>query len=432
MMEKTIFSLFVYTFEMLIAFAFFIKNYNIKQKPRFIAILVGLLLFFPCAIIFTSFGNEIINLTVFFLINFLFAKICFDINLKSAIIQSILLDAIMFTTEILTISIHSAVTKIPTNLYKTNFTVFVLVTVISKVLYLTISQLFSFIVQKHNLDSFKNKYFIPLFIFPVLTIVTSSLFLFIALDVDLSTGYQITLFVISILFIFSCIFMFIYYQTLLEKESKISELESEQRINSMNTTYLEILEHQNDEFHVMFHDMKNHYLTLRNMESIGDVKQYINELYPSLENKNKVKISKNKIIDIILNKYIVVCKNNNIKFYYEVKTADLNYINDVELSIILNNALDNAVEAAKNSIDKEIEISIRHINNIDLLSIINSCDIAPVHKGDILTTTKKHSQNHGFGNKIIERHTKANNGEYEWFYDEKEKKFHLSLMFPSK
>lgn len=431
-MEKTIFSLFVYTFEMLIAFAFFIKNYNIKQKPRFIAILVGLLLFLPCAIIFTSFGNEIINLTVFFLINFLFAKICFDINLKSAIIQSILLDAIMFTTEILTISIHSAVTKIPTNLYKTNFTVFVLVTVISKVLYLTISQLFSFIVQKHNLDSFKNKYFIPLFIFPVLTIVTSSLFLFIALDVDLSTGYQITLFVISILFIFSCIFMFIYYQTLLEKESKISELESEQRINSMNTTYLEILEHQNDEFHVMFHDMKNHYLTLRNMESIGDVKQYINELYPSLENKNKVKISKNKIIDIILNKYIVVCKNNNIKFYYEVKTADLNYINDVELSIILNNALDNAVEAAKNSIDKEIEISIRHINNIDLLSIINSCDIAPVHKGDILTTTKKHSQNHGFGNKIIERHTKANNGEYEWFYDEKEKKFHLSLMFPSK
>lgn len=431
-MGKTIFSLFVYTFEMLIAFAFFIKNYNIKQKPRFITILVGLLLFLPCAIIFTTWGNEIINLTVFFVINFLFAKICFDINLKSAIIQSILLDAIMFTTEILTISIHSAVTKIPTNLYKTNFTVFVLVTIISKVLYLTISQLFSFIVQKHNLDSFKNKYFIPLFIFPVLTIVTSSLFLFIALDVDLSTGYQITLFVISILFIFSCIFMFIYYQTLLEKESKISELESEQRINSMNTTYLEILEHQNDEFHMMFHDMKNHYLTLRNMESIGDVKQYINELYPSLENKNKVKISKNKIIDIILNKYIVVCKNNNIKFYYEVKTADLNYINDVELSIILNNALDNAVESAKNSIDKEIEISIRHINNIDLLSIINSCDIAPVHKGDILTTTKKHSQNHGFGNKIIERHTKANNGEYEWFYDEKEKKFHLSLMFPSK
>ena len=183
---------------------------------------------------------------------------------------------------------------------------------------------------------------------------------------------------------------------------------------------------------MMFHDMKNHYLTLRNMESIGDVKQYINELYPSLENKNKVKISKNKIIDIILNKYIVVCKNNNIKFYYEVKTADLNYINDVELSIILNNALDNAVEAAKNSIDKEIEISIRHINNIDLLSIINSCDIAPAHKGDILTTTKKHSQNHGFGNKIIERHTKDNNGEYEWFYDEKEKKFHLSLMFQTK
>ena len=432
MMEKTIFSLFVYTFEMLIAFAFFIKNYNIKQKYNFIPILVGLVLFLPCAIIFTTFGNEIINLTVFFLINFLFAKVCFDIDIKAAIIQSILLDAIMFTTEILTISIHSAVTKIPTDLYKTNFTVFILVTIISKVLYLTISQLLSFIVKRHTINSFKNKYLIPLFIFPVLTIVTSSIFLFMALDYDLSTGYQISLFIVSVIFIFACIFVFIYYQSLVEKEEKILDLESEKKINSMNTTYLEILEHQNDEFQMIFHDIKNHYLTLKNMENIDDIKHYINELYPSLENMNKVRISKNKIIDLIINKYIVVCKNNNIKLYYEVKTADLNYINDVELSIILNNALDNAVEAAKNSIDKEIEISIRHINNIDLLSIINSCDTAPVYKGNILTTTKKHSQNHGFGNKIIERHTKANNGEYEWFYDEKEKKFHLSLMFQTK
>lgn len=110
----------------------------------------------------------------------------------------------------------------------------------------------------------------------------------------------------------------------------------------------------------------------------------------------------------------------------------MNYINDVELSIILNNALDNAVESAKSSIDKIIEISIRHINNIDLVSIINSCDEKPVHKDVFLETTKSNSKKHGFGSRIIERHTKTNNGEYEWFYDEKEKRFHLSLIFQSK
>lgn len=432
MMEKTIFSFFVYIFEMLVAFSFFIKNYNIKHQTRFFTLFIGLLLFLPCALLFSIFENEIINLTLFFIINFLFAIICFDINIKPAIIQSILLDAIMFASEILTISILSAIRETPTNIYKTNFTAFILATIISKILYLTISQTFSFFVKKNSLKSFKNRYFIPLFIFPVLTLITSSLFLFISFDVNLSIGYQVTIFVVNTLFIFSCIFIFIYYQTLSEKESKISELEAEQKINTINSTYLEILEHQNDEFQMMFHDMKNHYLTLNNMENIEDVKQYINELYPSLENKNKVRISKNKIIDLILNKYIVVCKNHNIKFYYEVKTADLNYINDVELSIILNNALDNAVESAKNSIDKVIEISIRHINNIDLVSIINSCDERPVHNGIFLETTKSHPKKHGFGSKIIERHTKTNNGEYEWFYNEKEKRFHLSLIFQSK
>ena len=49
-----------------------------------------------------------------------------------------------------------------------------------------------------------------------------------------------------------------------------------------------------------------------------------------------------------------------------------------------------------------------------------------------MITTKKQSKNHGFGSKIIERHTKSNDGEYEWFYDENEKRFHLSLLFKSK
>ena len=41
----------------------------------------------------------------------------------------------------------------------------------------------------------------------------------------------------------------------------------------------------------------------------------------------------NKNIDLILNKYIVLCEKSGIKFNYEVQTANLAYINDVELSI---------------------------------------------------------------------------------------------------
>lgn len=335
----------------------------------------------------------------------------------------------MFSTELITIFVLSAVAHIPTNLYKSNFTVFLIIAIICKTLYLTLSQILAFIIKKKNAQKYRNKYFVPLFIFPLLTIATCVVLLFIALEVNLSPAYQISISAIAALFIFACIFMFLYYQTLIEKDTKISELEAEQRSNQINQVYLEILQHKNDELQMLFHDTKHHYLTLSGFETVEEVKQYIEKLYPELESKNTIRISQNKIIDLILNKYIVLCEKSGIKFNYEVQTANLAYINDVELSIILNNALDNAFESAGNSSEKIIDFSLRHINGMDLLSIVNSCDVAPTHKNKQLISTKKLVKEHGFGNRIIERHTKANNGKYEWFYDETEKKFHLSLLF---
>lgn len=431
-MAELIYNILIYVFEMLIAFTFFSRKYNKKIKSNFKIILIGLLLFVPCAFVFLLFTNEIINLTLFFLINFVFAILCFDIPLKSAIIQSIVLDALMYLTELLTIFLSSAVVNIPTSTYKTNLIAYIMLSSISKILYFILSHVLSFTIKKEDLEKSNTKHFLPLFIFPILTLATCTVFLFIALDVTLSATYQIILFAICVLFIFACIFIFVYYQVLLEKEARVNELEAEQKLNSVNEVYLDILEHQNNEFQLIFHDTKNHYIALNNMDNINDVKDYINKLYPNLENLNHIRISNNKMVDLILNKYIVLCRNYNIKFSYEVKTANLDYIDNVELSMILNNALDNAVESAKESAEKVIEFSLRHINNIDLLSIVNSCDYAPTFQGNQLITSKKRSKSHGFGSKIIERHTKSNNGKYEWFYDEKEKRFHLSLLFQKK
>lgn len=431
-MAELVYNILIYVFEMLIAFAFFSRKYNKKIKSNCKTILIGLLLFIPCAFIFLLFTNEIINLTLFFLINFVFAIFCFEISLKSAIIHSIILDAIMYLTELLIIFLSSAILNIPTTTYKTNLIAYIMLSSISKVLYFILSQLLSLTIKQDKLEKSNTKHFLPLFIFPVLALATCTVFLFIALDVALSAIYQIILFVICVLFIFACIFIFIYYQVLLEKESRVNELEAEQKINSVNQTYLDILEHQNNELQIMFHDTKNHYLTLKRLDSIEQVQDYIDKLYPEFESFNHIRISNNRMIDLILNKYIVLCKNYDIKFSYEVKTANLDYIDNVELSMILNNALDNAVESARESEEKIIELSLRHINNIDLLSIVNSCDCIPIFQGNQLITTKKQPEAHGFGSKIIERHAKSNNGKYEWFYDESEKMFHLSLLFQKK
>ncbi len=428
-MNNILYNIFVYVVEMLIAFAFYSKNYNKKISSTTIVLCIGLLLFVPSAFLFVFFNNEIINLVVFFAINLFFGLLCFDIPLKSAILQSVILDSIMYASELITIFLSSSVMGYPIDTYRNNLIAYIVLSSISKIIYLIFSQILSFLIKKDNLAIMKIKYFLPLFIFPVLTLITSSVFLFLALEIELSVVYQTIIFLISTLFIFSCIFMFIYYQMLLEKEAKIDELESEQKINSINKSYLDILEQQNDELQMMFHDTKHHYITLGSFENINDVKNYIETLYPILEEKNKARISNNKMIDIIVNKYIMICGNAGIKFSYEVKTSDLSYIDSVVLSAILNNALDNAIEAAQNSKEKTVDFSLRHINNMDMLSVVNSCDHSPEHVGNRLITTKKHVQSHGYGSKIIKRNTEENNGKYEWFYDKIDKKFHLTLLF---
>lgn len=428
-MSKTIVMILVYIFELLTAFCFFSRIYEKKQKSVLLNLLIGLLLFLPSSIIFNIFGNEIINLTVFFVINAVYALLCYDISLKNAVLQSIILDVIMFSTEIITIFLLSVALNLPTNQYKNDIHMLIIVVSICKMVYFILAQLLSLIIIKMGHKNNGLKQFMPLFIFPVLTIASCTIFLFTTLKTNVSVSYKISSAIICVLYILSSVFIFIYYQILANQDEKLKELESEKRMYSLNKNYLEILEHQNNELQMMFHDTKHHYMALSNFDDINDVKAYISKIYTELEEKNIIKVSNNKMLDLILSKYIVYCKKNNIKFEYEVKTANLDYIDDAELSIILNNVLDNAVEAAKISSERCIEFSLRHINGMDLLSCINSCDVPPKHSNHQLLTTKFDSTGHGFGTKIIKKHAQKNNGKYEWSYDAAEHRFHLTILF---
>lgn len=427
-MPKIIVLIVVYVFEMLTSFCFFSRIYE-KRKSNLFIFVIGFLLFIPSSFIFNIIGNEILNLIIFFIINVAYSLVCFDISQKNAIIQSIILDALMFSTEIITIILLPLILEVPTNRYKNDLHTFIIVALICKMLYFILSQLLSFIIVKIGHKNNSVKQFLPFFIFPVLSIASCVVFLYTALKSEVSLFFRISTTVICVLYIFASVFIFIYYQMLANKEEKINELESEKKLYNLNNTYMGILQHQNNELQMMFHDTKHHYMALSNFDNIDDVKSYIAKIYPELEEKNIIKVSNNKMLDLIISKYIVACKNNNIKFHYEVKTANLDYIDDAELSILLNNILDNAVEAAKISKEKQIEFSLRHINNMDLLSVVNSCDIPPKHKNGQLITTKFDINSHGFGTKIIKKHAKKNNGKYEWFYDDSEHRFHLTILF---
>lgn len=421
----------IYIFEMLISFCFFSRIYE-RKKNIGITILIGLLLYIPSAVIFNLFQNEIINTSVFFLINLAYGFICFDMSVKNAAIQSLMLDTLMMSSEYVTIFTFSVILDFPPDYHKNNLYSLIIYALISKAAYFILSQLLTFVIIKTGHKNKNTGHYLPLFIFPVLSISTGVLFLLMSYQTEMSSMHKVLFAAICVLYIFASVFIFIYYQMFADREAKVNELESEKRLFNLNTAYMELLQHQNNELQMVFHDTKNHYSALNSFDNIEDVKAYISKIYPQLEGKYVIKISSNKMLDLIISKYIVLCRKDNIKFDYEVQTASLDYIEDTELSMILNNILDNAVEAAKASRDRCIEFSLRHVNNMDVLSVVNSCDNPPKHHNKKLITTKFDTDNHGFGSKIIEKYAKKNNGKYEWFYDEAEHRFHLTILFQRK
>ena len=108
----------------------------------------------------------------------------------------------------------------------------------------------------------------------------------------------------------------------------------------------------------------------------------------------------------------------------------MSFIEPTDLSTILNNLLDNAVEAAEKSKEKFINVKVSlNEHNTKVLTIINSCDNEPVTKNDKLVTTKENSSGHGLGIKSVKRTLKNYNGDFEWFYDKEKKEFKVIVLF---
>lgn len=84
------------------------------------------------------------------------------------------------------------------------------------------------------------------------------------------------------------------------------------------------------------------------------------------------------MLDLIISKYVTLCEKKNIKFSVDVKTANLAYVSDSDLSTLMNNLLDNAVEATERADERFIQVYIFSKGSMhDGLVIKNSCAVSP-------------------------------------------------------
>ncbi len=178
--------------------------------------------------------------------------------------------------------------------------------------------------------------------------------------------------------------------------------QSEKHLNEVRSIHKEMRGYK--------HDFHHHLQTLKGQIESGEIERavaYIEELNKALMNMDTLLKTGNVSLDAILSAKIAQAKAENISVTVKANVPDSLTISDAELSIIVGNLLDNAIEACRTvSGERFIRIYATMKGNMLYFSMLNTAGEKKKKIGSLFATQKDGM--HGFGLRraeaILEEH----------------------------
>ena len=186
------------------------------------------------------------------------------------------------------------------------------------------------------------------------------------------------------------------------------------------------------------HDMLNHLITLDGYlgrNQYHEAVEYIHKLNGELDFDKRGVVSDNVVIDALISNGKSKAVDEEIKFETEIMIPKKFKIDDMDICIVLGNALNNAIEACRRitdeQVDKRIVLKMRYKQEHVLIELKNSYnpDTIKKRKGRFLSSKRNRKNDEigiGMGNMegIIEKH----GGVYQ--IDLQEEMFVAKIMLP--
>jgi sensor histidine kinase regulating citrate/malate metabolism len=178
----------------------------------------------------------------------------------------------------------------------------------------------------------------------------------------------------------------------------------------MQYHYYDYLEQQYRESLSVLHDVKRHIWAIEELyrnkenETAIEYTKNINDIIYSFEMNE---FTDNRMLNIILNDKKRVAEQNNIAFLCKVDNIDLSFIDNIDLTTIFANLLDNAIEACMGIVDeKKIIVQVGAFNNLIMINIKNTVKVIPVIIGTDIKSSKENHNGLGLGNvtKVINKY----------------------------
>ena len=394
------------------------------KKPLYI--IIGYMIMCAFNLIFNY--NVIINIMLLLIFHFVFAKVLYKQKIGFSLFYSVLIACLVLLTEFIVLNILNFINGENMRDFIENSYTYILLIVFSKSLLFVLLRVVSEIINKSRSNEKINFTFL---VFPLSLLLILIDFVIVCSYYNLPNNILLILACSSLFLIVAVITTCMLQQKQAQKEQELFELRAIQQEQETNNTYFELLEHQNDELQLFVHDTKKHYRALYDLSNKPEkLQKYIEGIVDDLEKTNQIGKTSNKLLDLILSKYVYICEKNHITFEKNIHKSDVSFMTDNDLTSILNNMLDNAIESAVKSNRKFITIGINKLRNMLVFYVTNSSDTPPLVKNGKLVSTKKSVGLHGYGFKSICRTAKKYNGDVEWEYNQDAKEFTVSIIFP--
>lgn len=176
------------------------------------------------------------------------------------------------------------------------------------------------------------------------------------------------------------------------------------------------------------HDAKKHLNAMKNINDNILLDKYIDDLADDLDDYTRGCHSGNKMLDIILSKYMTEAVIHDVKFEYDISECRLNNVEDHDLVTILGNLFDNAIMSASAKPDGYIGLETLIKNGYSVITIKNSCYTPIVVKNGKLLTTKEEKAIHGMGMLSVMNTLKKYSGDMDWEYDQGKNEFIVTAI----